>query len=132
MTITPQDLLDHAEELIQQQEELNFRAGAGRAFYAAFHACGSILARIDTGPETKEGTHSRNIRLLTGFYGGPKEEIAAKVRRLGFMYRQARDIRSHADYNIQEDFTEKKARIVLDTAQRMLEICSELEGEQLG
>lgn len=107
------------------------RAAAGRAFYAAYHFCMPVLNQIDTGPKTREGTHQKIIRLFVSFYGGQNENVSSKIRAIGVMYRQARDIRSKADYEIDSEFSEDEARLLIGTTKRIASRISELRIDDL-
>ena len=131
MAVTPQDLLQYAESLIQESGEIRLRNAAGRAFYAAVHACRPIYNQLDTGPETREGTHQKMIRLFSEYHG-PDESISRRIRALGAMYKQVRDLRSKADYEIESDFTEGEAKTVLGTVRRIVERTAELSSVTLG
>ncbi len=131
MAITPQDLLEYAESLILESGEIRLRNAAGRAFYAAYHSCLPLCDRLESGPDLREGTHRRIIRLLSDYHG-PDESISRRIRALGVMYKQVRDLRSKADYEIDSDFTEGEAEMVLGTVKRIVERTAELSSVTLG
>ena len=131
MAVTPQELLRYAESLLQESGELRLRNAAGRAFYAAYHSCLPLYGRLDSGPETREGTHQRIIRLFSEYHG-PDESISRRIRALGVMYRQVRDLRSKADYEIESDFTKGEAETVLRTVKSIVERTAELGNVTLG
>ena len=131
MAITPHDLLQYAESLLEESGEIQLRNAAGRAFYAACHSCLPLCDRLESGPDLREGTHSRIIRLLSDYHG-PDDSITRRVRALGVMYKQARDLRSKADYEIESDFTEGEAETVLGTVKRIVERTAELSTVTLG
>ncbi|MCZ6841903.1 MAG: hypothetical protein O7G32_03620 [SAR324 cluster bacterium] len=125
MGVTPEELLAYAESLIQQPAEISIRNAAGRAFYAAYHACSPINERLDPGLKFKEGTHQKLIRLFTEYHGAD-DDTSRKVRILGAMYRQVRDLRSKADYEIDSEFTLGEAQVLLGTARRIIDRTVEL------
>ncbi|MCZ6629168.1 MAG: hypothetical protein O7E56_13185, partial [SAR324 cluster bacterium] len=120
-----EELLAYAEELILQPAEISIRNAAGRAFYAAYHACSPINERLDPGLKFKEGTHQKLIRLFTE-YDGADDETSGKVRALGWMYKQVRDLRSKTDYEIEMEFTLAEAQVLLGTAKRIVDRATEL------
>lgn len=132
MAITPEDLLQYAESLILGGNEISARAAAGRAFYAAHHFCKPILKQIDPNPNTQEGTHHKIIRLFSNYYGGRNEDVSRKIRAIGAMYRQVREIRSRADYEIDSEFAKDDARLLVETAKRISSRISELRIAELG
>ena len=132
MAITPEDLLQYAESLVLDGNEISTRAAAGRAFYAVYHFYIPILNQIDTGKKTREGTHHKIIRLFTGYNGGPNEDASRKIRAIGAMYRQAREIRSRADYQIDSEFSKDEAHLLVETAKRISSRISELKIADLG
>ena len=132
MAITPQDLLQYAESLMQDSNEISARNAAGRAFYAAFHFCMPIFNELDTGPKTKEGTHQKILRLFANYDSARTEDVSRKIRVIGTMYRQAREIRSRADYQIDLEFSKDDARLLNETAKGISSRISELKIAEFG
>ena len=120
MAITPVDLLRTAELLANDPTEVFQRAAASRAYYAAFHFCAPIARSLPLGlPNGRLGTHQRVIRALIRFDGSPRGQ-RKQVRFLGHRLRQARDLRSRADYELQRDFTASDAELAVDLARQVL------------
>ncbi|MCZ6647140.1 MAG: hypothetical protein O7B79_12975 [SAR324 cluster bacterium] len=65
------------------------------------------------------------IRLFTE-YDGADDETSRKVRTLGALYRQVRDLRAEADYEIDTEFTSGETQTVLGTTKRIIERVTEL------
>ena len=132
MPVTPDDLLEYAKDLVVDDLEVRRRNGAGRAFYAAFHLCRPLAGRID--PERKKGgrSHEWIVRVFSEFGGPSDKELAGKVRTLGRLYFQARDLRGKADYDIGLDFTAEDATLLLETAKSIKALTVKLHKVELG
>ncbi len=132
MAVTPADLLSYAESLIQNSDEIRLRNGAGRAFYAGFHACRPLAARLGTIRKQEEGTHQWMIRAFKNYRGGPDENAAKEVRTLGKIYWYIRDLRSRADYDIDNNFKPHQAQQIVETTKRLMVRVAQLESAKLG
>lgn len=132
MAINAEALLKYAEGLLKGSGEIQHRNSAGRAYYAAFHCCRPLAKRLGPQPPKKRITHHEIIRIITGFLGGPDEETAQKVRGLGPQYKQIRDLRNKADYDIELDFTAGDAQLLLLTAKKIQARTEELRDYEFG
>ncbi len=120
MSVNPIDFLAIAEELIGGSSEIHYRCAASRAYYSAYHRCLDIGDALLGGEDETVGKHERLIRKLANY---PKteepKEVNMKIRALGHMLSQARNIRTTADYKLLEDFPLNKAKEVFLTVRRI-------------
>ena len=113
MAITPVDLMNLAQDLAKRPDEVSQRAAASKAYYFAFHTCKSLLREIRTGPELGGPSHRAVIAELTRFNSPSNPNLNRKVNGLGYMLAQLSDLRSVADYELDEDFSEATTRMVM-------------------
>lgn len=127
MPVTVNDLIQTAREFSDCDSEVILRTAASKAMYAAYHSLQDIHRHLNRGVEVRGGAHQILIERLVGFHDKKSDKIAAKVRALGNMYKQLRDIRTDADYKLEQSFPKDKALMAVITAEKLLEKVSELE-----
>ncbi len=112
MAITPDELLRTAEELARGSRESDWRNGASRAYYAAYHAC----IPFAYGTASAEPGHREIARRLT--------QAAAPVasRSAGYLLDQCRELRERADYRISAEFGRDDAQTALSASHRIFEV----------
>lgn len=115
MPVTAREILDAADELAGGKREVDWRNGASRAYYAAFHRCRQLavaerLAVAQTG--------SAHVALIDAFLANLNP---APLKRLGFMLRGCRDRRADADYEVEASFSKQVGRSVVADCQRILD-----------
>ena len=108
MTIRADDLHALALELKSSKEEVRLRAGASRAFYAAYHWCEAIRFKFSIPRPSNVGSHHALIQALSNFEDA-KKTTRSNIRILGRLLTRARRLRVAADYNLDEDFSVNKA-----------------------
>jgi uncharacterized protein (UPF0332 family) len=118
MPISPKDLFDLVRELLQREGEARHRAGASRAYYAAFHKCG-LLPLSPVPVKRGGGTHSRLIQALRN-YKSDSASLQAEVRSLADLLTKARDLRTDADYRLNDTFRLAKAQLLLGLAAEII------------
>ncbi|GAB5098734.1 hypothetical protein [Caballeronia sp. GAWG2-1] len=101
MSIEVSDLLHLAQQLSAGNSECEWRSGASRAYYAAYH---KTLAVADAClPSTREvaGQHERlTNRLMT---------VGNKGRALAYVLIDLKKVRTHADYHLTKPFSQHDA-----------------------
>jgi len=118
MSITPRDLLSLSDVLLQHPDEVWIRASASRAYYAAYHLCLLVRAKIPYATESRQGTHAAVIQALTNYSGGTPQ-FQEKVRALGRVLNQCKAGRVRADYDLDDSFNERDAQTMLERARRI-------------
>jgi len=115
MPITPEDLFSLADTLLGETAEVCHRAAASRAYYAAYHVCLPVGNSIRTDAKPPPGSHRR---LLFRFqnYRSEDSDLQSRVRAVGFVLEQARNLRTLADYSLAEDFSSALAEQSCKTA----------------
>jgi uncharacterized protein (UPF0332 family) len=137
MSITPQDFINSAEKLLDEDLEINYRNAASRAYQGAHHACRRLQKNLGLGPlinvPEREGSHKKLIRNLQQTPLPPtKNQEWVKVihiRQIGHMLSSARDLRHAADYGLDKSFPRKKARQLIVSSQIILHQVKLLLGE---
>ena len=99
MTATSKDLLESAKRLQRGSVESDYRTGASRAYYAAYHACLPIGERVGLSAERNVGVHTRLSRTLTVF------SKRTDYKSVGYLLRECCNIRVWADYELERDFS---------------------------
>jgi uncharacterized protein (UPF0332 family) len=125
MPVLPSDLLDLALELAGTDVEVRNRAAASRAYYAAYHGCLPIGGRFPATSPAR-GVHARLIRAFRNFRG-EDHALAQRVRSVGELLNQARDLRVDADYRLHGPFGAQRARLLIGLAKEILRSVGEIE-----
>ena len=97
MAVTPTQLREGARQARIDGSEVERRVVASRSYYAAYHVCRSIARREGVFTDTG-GAHAEVIDSLT-------RSPQRKLKSIGYMLKQCRDLRVKADYKIEVDFT---------------------------
>jgi len=118
MSVTPSDLLQFAQELLEGQLEVSDRAAASRACYAALHSCRPVRESLPYAAGSRRGSHAEVIEDLMNYLGDPTE-FQMRVRILGSLLKQLKAVREHADYDIADPFTTGEAASALKQAQNI-------------
>ena len=115
MAVTPRELLEAAGALEQRGSEVDLRNAASRAYYAAYHQCRRLAQDLRLRPAPGSGgAHRRVIDALTG-------SRDMKLRSLGYMLEQCRQLRVAADYGIEAEFPSGDARTALVQCGKILD-----------
>lgn len=117
MPITPDDLLDLAENIItaNSSKEVNYRNSAGRSYYAIFHYCKKLAESKnlkDIILDPKLGSHERIIMKL-------KLSGHAQFISLGNLMKEGKERRKFADYKIWLKYNKAYAEELLELAKRV-------------
>lgn len=114
MPISPTDLLELAAELLQTDSETHHRAAASRAYYAAFHRC-NLLPLSPPATRRRGGMHARLIQEMRRFRSD-NAGLQAELRSLAELLKKARDLRTNADYRLDDRFSAKTAQLLVSLA----------------
>jgi uncharacterized protein (UPF0332 family) len=102
MSVTPQDLWKHSQQLFSDaKEEAHFRSSIGRAYYAVYHACLLFHAALPSpgcNPPAKVGVHSELVHRLTNPTFAKSHEKYSLSRQLGLKLTGFHALRVMADY----------------------------------
>ena len=112
MAITPDELLQTANELGQGARESDWRNATSRAYYAAYHAC----IPFAYGSKSAEPGHREIARRLTD------QTATMKWRSAGYLLDQCRRLRERADYRISADFPRGDVNTALRASHRIFDI----------
>jgi len=123
-------LLETAQQEADPQSEAFTRAAASRAYYAAYHAVEPIGRKLPQRTDT--GQHQRLIESLLsvsprGQSGVFSAEAARKMQSLGHQLQLIKKLRSDADYQLTQEFSQPEADQVIQTAKKMLEKAEQVE-----
>lgn len=111
MAVTPETLLEAAEEISAGDREVDWRNAASRGYYAAYHRCVLLVYRD---PSAQPG-HRQLIDQLTD----PK--AAVKWRQAGHVLRNCKILREKADYATTGNFEQGEAETAIDAGRRIFE-----------
>ena len=118
MPITPDDLLSLADTLLGEPTEVYHRAAASRAYYAAYHLCVPVGNSIRTDAKEPLRSHRRLLLRLQNFRSDDSD-LQSRVRAVGFILEQTRDLRTLADYRLADAFTSALAEQSCKTARHI-------------
>ena len=94
MAITPDTLLQVAQEMAAGTREVDWRSAASRAYYAAYHRCiPYAYGRASASPG-----HTQMIADLT------HRDAESSSRRAGYLLRHCKQLREQADYELTATF----------------------------
>lgn len=117
MSVVPQDFLDSAQHLLDQNpsREIDWRNAASRAYYALYHFARIYAEQNLISPSTySDTTHKRLIQL---YLDAGKSDMW--LLSVGYIIKNARNIRTNADYKCNLDFMRSDACSVLADFQRV-------------
>ena len=115
MAVTPRELLEAAGALEERGAEVDLRNAASRAYHAAYHQCRRLAQNLRLRPAPGSGgAHRRVIDALTS--SGDR-----KLKSLGYMLEQCRQLRIVADYDIDAEFPPGHARTALVQCRNILD-----------
>lgn len=121
------ELLDYAFQLSDNECpcECTMRNTAGRAYYAAYHSALPVSKRCIQ-VKGAGGVHKRVIDSLeegnVAEFGGNNRKVAS----LAYILRGLKDIRVHADYELDEPFDKRKQDNALKQADMLIKRVAEL------
>jgi uncharacterized protein (UPF0332 family) len=100
--MSPRDFLDLADELCSATREAGWRSAVSRAYYAAFHVAGQVLA--GAGLVVPDG-HQAHAYLWLRLSNSGQTDVCEAGRLLNVL----RGPRNRADYNLRLPFSEEDA-----------------------
>lgn len=105
MSVSPKNILDFAARLSNEGDEVSWRNGAARAYYAAFHEATPLAEQHcpDQNAHLRMGDHER---LSERF----QQQGSLAARSIGITLVAMKRVRKMADYEIQDPFTQGEAR----------------------
>lgn len=113
MAVDVKELLSQAKQLSTDKAEISQRAAASRAYYYAYHVCqvfsGSNSFPLPTYKSDTGGLHNRLIQQYLQYADSSDPERTKKARCVGHILARMREIRTHADYRLGDDFDENLA-----------------------
>ncbi len=109
MAVTPETLLEAAEEISAGDREVDWRNAASRGYYAAYHRCVLLVY----GDASMRPSHQQLIDELTD----PKAVL--QWRQAGHVLRECKILRQRADYATIEDFGQGEAETAIDASRRI-------------
>ena len=111
--MSPNEILEAAQELGKGEGEVDWRNAASRAYYAVYHR--SIRIAEAMGFEVQGQAVHRSLYEALTDNRSPKS-----TKALGFMLEQSRRFRVRADSRIGDDFPISDCRTALEQAQRLM------------
>jgi uncharacterized protein (UPF0332 family) len=125
-------VLDLAEELAgrdatSEVAEAAWRAGASRAYFAAYNAAKDYLADLEGWRTPRVDSHQELFKYLEGLQSHSKmhRQVAAVLGRL-------RNARNSADYDREPSFRQVAARQAILDARKTLDLVDELRARRRG
>lgn len=112
MAVTPESLLQAADVLGGGDAEVDWRNAAACAYYAAFHKC----VPFAYGRSAARPGHAELIATLTD------HRNPIPNRQAGYLLRQCKNLREHANYRIAQDFDYEDANSALSASRRIFGI----------
>lgn len=114
MPVSPQDLFERAQELLNSADELKFREAASTAFYAAYHLLKSLEDEIGDPCQYEGGSHAQLVSILVA-------HPQSKLISLGYMLRDCLLRRRRATYDMDDLFTKDEAKTQIEVVTRIFE-----------
>lgn len=118
MSISAEDLKNHAEELLSQNgSEVVWRNAAGRAYYSIFHTAKHLAWRLGLPKnELQTGSHLEIFNKLAATTSiHSKQHI--EVKKIAYRARSVfKPLRTHADYELDKPFEKHHAQAMLNDA----------------
>ncbi len=114
MTVTSTDFINWVDTKYPDAiTEIEHRIVAGRAYYAAYHACLTLELTFNDGSSDR-GVHSRLIEAL-------KENNDGQLRLIGFKLSTCKNTRTEADYKLDRGFDRDKMVLAVLSAKKVIE-----------
>ncbi len=132
MPVSPKQLLQLAQELIDNDSEVELRAAAGRIYYSVYQATEWLDETLSNhgGITSNAGSHMKRISKFQNYptsgnlktIGGENigSDCARTIRVIGHMMAQIYTFRIKADYKPEETFTADEAEISIRSAGKLL------------
>lgn len=123
MSVTPEDFIRLADELIQDACPIKIRTAVCRGYYGAYHAAKNFHAQLPTPGMvlTAGGVHEELIQRLENPSFPRADTRWWLSKSLGLMLRRVRGARTHADYQLDKPFVRDKAETSIEEAKTIVE-----------
>ncbi len=108
--------------------EACLRSSASRAYYSSYH-CALELSKECPEPKHKirGGVHKRHItRMIECPHGHFARKATLEMRRLGNLLNQLKDIRTDADYRLNDELSPVTADLALNLNSKIIQGCARL------
>jgi hypothetical protein len=119
MSISSEDLLGVAEQMATRDSEVEWRAGASRAYYAAFHRAKDVADRCLPPNLLRMGEHES----LTERF----KVHGIKGKSIAYVLVDLKKVRTHADYHIRHNFLKQDGT---DQVSDCKSFCKQVDGFQ--
>lgn len=128
MAVNGQDFLDSAKKVVALGDEISFRNGVSRAYYAMYHKTRDTLTAV---PNFAQSPHDALIKYLRGqACRGDEPFEEGKLRSLASILEQQKGKRHKADYSIAEPLEESVALEAILFAEKLFAKCEEMIASQ--
>lgn len=126
MAVNGQLFLDFAMKAIAAGDEISFRNGISRAYYAMYHETRSTLTAV---PNFAQSPHDGLIKYLRGqACRGDEPFEQGQLRSLASILEQQKGKRHKADYDLTDDVGEDMAKEAILFAEKLFKKCQEMKG----
>ncbi|PMJ92843.1 hypothetical protein [Vibrio sp. 10N.261.55.A7] len=127
MPITPQELVDHADKILNDSSsEVAYRTAVSKSYYAMYH---SVLDILENKPPqyNGQGVHASLISYLASHDVKTSETHDANtLKSLSYILAQYKSKRALADYQLLDTVTEAHAIESLNAAKKLKSRCDSL------
>lgn len=125
MAVNGQDFFDSAKKIIANGDEISYRNGVSRAYYAMYHEARDTLVAA---PNYAQSPHDGLIKYLRGnACRGDEPFEHGNLRSLASMLEQQKGKRHKADYSIAEPLEESVALEAIFFAKKLFDKCQEMK-----
>lgn len=123
MSVTPQNFIEIADELISDASPIKVRAAVSRGYYGAYHAAKEFHEQLPAPGMLSSGggVHEALIQRLENPSFQRADERWWLSKSIGLMLRRVRDARTHADYRLGEPLSKDKAETTIAEAKIIIE-----------
>lgn len=127
MPCEPHDFLDFAESLnAEDASSVILRTIISRSYYGMYHKALSVLTKEPRSYNGK-GVHASLIEYYQKDISKDESFDEKKSRRLSYMLKQGRDLRTKSDYKLEEVITKSDVALSINSAKRFFELCDDLK-----
>ncbi|MFN3879806.1 MAG: hypothetical protein ACK4L8_00055 [Nitrincola lacisaponensis] len=138
--VTPENFMEQANYLMElassegdSQSEMHLRTAVSRAYYSAFHAAKRIANTCPAPENHIAGSHMYIIRQLIDCPPASHTRQTVKsIKKIGLMLNQAKDHRTHADYDLTDIFPGHTATSQLQITNKIIRFCDRVTQDIYG
>ena len=122
MSVTPQDFIQIADELIADASQIKIRTAVSRGYYGAYHAAKMYHDQLPAPGIVLSGggMHEELIQRLENPSFKREDPRWWQSKSIGIMLRRTRGARTHADYRLDEPLTREKAATSIEDARTII------------